>query len=179
MLVESPTHTSSVGSISRLKVWKLTGWMHVTFAEDIAWTLFPLKLHKKTNSSSRELLEEISDTFGLQAENATLPDVIDQVIIQKLKIEKVLNVFSLDLQPPNENGWFWSGSGVKVGPTTQRNTGDWSYTGGYNQAQPDNREAAQVKPFTSFHYQRHQTFSFLFFSTGKRRILFVNPQQLL
>lgn len=87
-------------------------------------------------------------------------------------------MFSIDLQPPNENGWFWSGSGVKVGATTQRNTGDWSYTGGYNQAQPDNREAAQVKPFTSFHYHRHHTFSF-FFSTGKRRILFINPQQLL
>lgn len=48
-----------------------------------------------------------------------------------------------DLQPPNENGWFWSGSGAKIGATSQRNTGDWSYTGGYNQAQPDNREAAQ------------------------------------
>lgn len=48
-----------------------------------------------------------------------------------------------DLQPPNENGWFWSGSGAKIGPTSQRNTGDWSHTGGYNQAQPDNREAAQ------------------------------------
>lgn len=49
-----------------------------------------------------------------------------------------------DLQPPNVNGWFWSGSGAKIGPTTQRNTGDWSYTGGYGQPQPDNREAAQV-----------------------------------
>lgn len=58
-----------------------------------------------------------------------------------LKLNRKL--FSTDLQPPNENGWFWSGSGVKIGPTTQRNTGDWSYTGGYNQAQPDNREAAQ------------------------------------
>lgn len=48
-----------------------------------------------------------------------------------------------DLQPPNENGWFWSGSGSKIGPTSQRNTGDWSHTGGYGQAQPDNREAAQ------------------------------------
>lgn len=58
---------------------------------------------------------------------------------------KLSNIyFPSDLQPPNENGWFWSGSGVKIGPTTQRNTGDWSYTGGYNQAQPDNREAAQV-----------------------------------
>lgn len=52
-----------------------------------------------------------------------------------------------DLQPPNQNGWFWSGSGAKIGPTTQRNTGDWSYTGGYGQAQPDNREAAQVTSF--------------------------------
>lgn len=49
-----------------------------------------------------------------------------------------------DLQPPNVNGWFWSGSGAKIGPTTQRNTGDWSATGGFGQAQPDNREAAQV-----------------------------------
>lgn len=48
-----------------------------------------------------------------------------------------------DLQPPNENGWFWSGSGAKIGPTSQRTNGDWSYTGGYGQAQPDNREAAQ------------------------------------
>lgn len=69
------------------------------------------------------------------------------------------------MQPPNENGWFWSGSGAKIGkqplssrfsvifgfvilisdlgPTSQRNTGDWSHTGGYGQAQPDNREAAQ------------------------------------
>lgn len=53
-----------------------------------------------------------------------------------------------DLLPPNENGWFWSGSGAKIGPTSQRNTGDWSYTGGYGQAQPDNREAAQVRYFT-------------------------------
>ena len=48
-----------------------------------------------------------------------------------------------DLQPPNENGWFWSGSGAKIGPTSQRNTGDWSHTGGYGRAQPDNREAEQ------------------------------------
>ncbi|XP_017764165.1 PREDICTED: uncharacterized protein LOC108553676 isoform X1 [Eufriesea mexicana] len=49
-----------------------------------------------------------------------------------------------DLQPQNINGWFWSGSGAKIGPTTQRNSGDWSNTGGYGQPQPDNREAAQV-----------------------------------
>jgi hypothetical protein len=61
----------------------------------------------------------------------------------KLKLNWILIRFCVDLQPPNENGWFWSGSGVKIGPTTQRNTGDWSHTGGYNQQQPDNREAAQ------------------------------------
>lgn len=49
-----------------------------------------------------------------------------------------------DLLPQNVNGWFWSGSGAKIGPTTQRNSGDWSHTGGYGQPQPDNREAAQV-----------------------------------
>lgn len=49
-----------------------------------------------------------------------------------------------DLQPPNVNGWFWSGSGAKIGPTTQRNSGDWSATGGFGQPQPDNREAPQV-----------------------------------
>lgn len=59
-----------------------------------------------------------------------------------------------DLQPPNENGWFWSGSGVKIGPTTQRNTGDWSPTGGYGQQQPDNREAAQVS-FDMVHTIEH------------------------
>lgn len=50
-----------------------------------------------------------------------------------------------DLQPPNVNGWFWSGSGAKIGPTTQRNSGDWSHTGGFGQPQPDNREAPQVQ----------------------------------
>jgi len=49
-----------------------------------------------------------------------------------------------DLVPANVNGWFWSGSGAKIGPTTQRNSGDWSHTGGFGQAQPDNREAPQV-----------------------------------
>ncbi|XP_012226106.1 uncharacterized protein [Linepithema humile] len=48
-----------------------------------------------------------------------------------------------DLQPQNINGWFWSGSGAKIGPTSQRNSGDWSNTGGFGQPQPDNREAAQ------------------------------------
>ena len=50
-----------------------------------------------------------------------------------------------DLQPPNVNGWFWSGSGAKIGPTTQRSSGDWSHTGGFGQPQPDNREAPQVQ----------------------------------
>lgn len=66
-----------------------------------------------------------------------------------------------DLQPPNENGWFWSGSGAKIGPTSQRNTGDWSYTGGYGQVQPDNREAAQGNlNFFQFLTRQSQDFQF-------------------
>lgn len=79
----------------------------------------------------------------------------------KFEFNGWFNGSSLDLQPPNENGWFWSGSGVKVGPTTQRNTGDWSYTGGYNQAQPDNREAAQVSAISRLIIDLKLTFSFI------------------
>lgn len=78
-----------------------------------------------------------------------------------------------DLQPHNVNGWFWSGSGAKIGPTSQRNSGDWSQTGGYGQPQPDNREAAQVcdptkkhKPWISIRYKSNMDIfilSFYFF----------------
>lgn len=142
---ESRIPTSSRGNIRLPKAWKLTGSTHVTSVADTAWTPFHLKHHKKTNSSSKESHVETSDTSGLQAENVTLLDAIVQVSFHVLIESDDFKIqhFVTDLQPPNENGWFWSGSGVKIGPTTQRNTGDWSYTGGYNQAQPDNREAAQ------------------------------------
>ena len=55
-----------------------------------------------------------------------------------------------DLQPPTVNGWFWSGSGVKMAPTNSTPPGwsyqPWSYTGhktqfeGKNVSQPDNAE---------------------------------------
>jgi len=55
-----------------------------------------------------------------------------------------------DLQPTNVNGWFWSGSGVKMAPTNSTPPGwsyqPWSYTGhktqfeGKNVSQPDNAE---------------------------------------
>jgi len=48
-----------------------------------------------------------------------------------------------DLQPAIINGWFWSASGVRIGPTNRPNTGDWSFTGGFGQRQPDNREFPQ------------------------------------
>ena len=38
------------------------------------------------------------------------------------------------------NGWFWSGTGVRIGPTDDPYHGDWSKTGGAGKAQPDNRE---------------------------------------
>lgn len=91
-LAESPTRTSSVGSTSRPEVWKLTGWMPETSAEDIAWTPFPSRPHKKTNSSSRESLAEMSDTSGPQAENATLLDVTDQVREYFLIFETFLTI---------------------------------------------------------------------------------------
>nr|ADD24198.1 L-selectin [Lepeophtheirus salmonis] len=45
-----------------------------------------------------------------------------------------------DLQPTHINGWFWSGSGVRLGSRNGRVEGDWSNTGGDGEAQPDNRE---------------------------------------
>jgi len=55
-----------------------------------------------------------------------------------------------DLQPPTVNGWFWSGSGVKMAPTNSTPPGwsyqPWSYTGhktqfeARNVSQPDNAE---------------------------------------
>ncbi|CAG0923718.1 unnamed protein product, partial [Notodromas monacha] len=45
-----------------------------------------------------------------------------------------------DLRPILINGWFWSGSGVKMFPTNRRFAGTWSSTGGGGRPQPDNRE---------------------------------------
>lgn len=50
-----------------------------------------------------------------------------------------------DLQPAIVKGWFWSGSGVRLGHSTskdgqERVEGDWSLTGGADEPQPDNRE---------------------------------------
>jgi hypothetical protein len=47
-----------------------------------------------------------------------------------------------DLQPPIVKGWFWSGSGVRLGvaPGDERVEGDWGPTGGGGDRQPDNRE---------------------------------------
>ncbi len=47
-----------------------------------------------------------------------------------------------DLEPLIVRGWFWTGSGVKLGtnPSGTRVAGHWSYTGGDGLPQPDNRE---------------------------------------
>ncbi|XP_071546437.1 L-selectin-like [Panulirus ornatus] len=48
-----------------------------------------------------------------------------------------------DLQPVDVHGWFWSGSSVRMRPTTHRAPdNDWSHTGGFGVPQPDNRECA-------------------------------------
>jgi len=46
------------------------------------------------------------------------------------------------------NGWFWSGSGVRIGATNTRRNGDWSQTGGVGRPQPDNREGPEGKEET-------------------------------
>uniref|UniRef100_A0A1B0C346 C-type lectin domain-containing protein n=1 Tax=Glossina palpalis gambiensis TaxID=67801 RepID=A0A1B0C346_9MUSC len=48
-----------------------------------------------------------------------------------------------DLQPSHINGWFWTATLQKLAPTTERNQGDWSPTGGIGLPQPDNREYKQ------------------------------------
>jgi len=45
-----------------------------------------------------------------------------------------------DLQPTIVNGWFWSGSGARLGPTDDPAEGNWGPTGGDGRPQPDNRE---------------------------------------
>ena len=52
-----------------------------------------------------------------------------------------------DLQPAIVKGWFWSGSGVRLGHSTskdgqERVEGDWSLTGGADEPQPDNRQVS-------------------------------------
>jgi len=50
-----------------------------------------------------------------------------------------------DLQPTIVKGWFWSGSGIRLGYSSkeggqERVEGDWSLKGGAGKRQPDNRE---------------------------------------
>ena len=47
-----------------------------------------------------------------------------------------------DLEPIDVRGWFWTGSGVKLGtnPAGTRVAGHWSNAGGDGRIQPDNRE---------------------------------------
>ena len=45
-----------------------------------------------------------------------------------------------DLQPAITNGWFWAPRGTKIPPPDGCEVCDWSFTGGLNQPQPDNRE---------------------------------------
>ncbi|KAH1017174.1 hypothetical protein HUJ05_007872 [Dendroctonus ponderosae] len=47
-----------------------------------------------------------------------------------------------DLLPVEVNGWFWTAIFQKLAPTTDRESNDWSFTGGNEVQQPDNREFA-------------------------------------
>jgi len=50
-----------------------------------------------------------------------------------------------DLKPLMINGWFWSGSNEKLGPSNKKQNGypGWSSTGGAGRPQPDNREHSE------------------------------------
>lgn len=50
-----------------------------------------------------------------------------------------------DLQPVIVNGWFWAGSGARLGPSDRRSLGDWGPTGGADKPQPDNREGTEPR----------------------------------
>lgn len=86
-------------------------------------------------------------TSGHRDENVILLDAIDQTCNHQMKmagsgVAQVLKLVGSKIHHSNDaDCWTWICT--ILGPTSQRNTGDWSYTGGYGQAQPDNREAAQ------------------------------------
>lgn len=46
-----------------------------------------------------------------------------------------------EYQPAIEKGWYWAGSGVRIGNTRNRKNGDWSSTGLLLKPQPDNRDS--------------------------------------
>lgn len=48
-----------------------------------------------------------------------------------------------DLQPVQVRGWFWTAESQKIAPTTERDQGDWSESGGIGLPQPDDREFKQ------------------------------------
>merc|ERR1711997_1267415 len=49
-----------------------------------------------------------------------------------------------DFFPKNINGWFWSANQARLAPTNSQSAfHDWSFTGGAQQRQPDNREQTQ------------------------------------
>ena len=99
----------------------------------------------------------VSGTPGPVGGNAILTDVTGQIYRWRC-ISTLLNwiirviryFFSIRLhwiqpnpisfQPTLVNGWFWSGSGVRIGATNVTANGQWSSTGGDGKAQPDNRE---------------------------------------
>lgn len=117
------------------------------------------------NSSNKDYHVEMFVIFGLQAENVTSLDVIDLIYNHQMKmdgfgVDQELKLVCVQKSEIKINFFSWT----KIprnrysGPTSQRNTGDWSFTGGYGQAQPDNREAAQ-----GMKKQKNRNFSFVYF----------------
>nr|CAD7423479.1 unnamed protein product [Timema monikensis] len=140
------------------KAKQLSGVRHATYrdARGVAHTYFFSWEHAATRSIEVDWLDarNICRRHCMDAVSLETPQE-NEFIKQRISRGNVRYIWTSgrkcnfngcdrpDLQPSNVNGWFWSGSGAKIGPTSQRNTGDWSATGGFGQAQPDNREAPQ------------------------------------
>lgn len=109
-------------------------------------------------------------TSGHRDENVILLGVIVQIWTRPMKMAgsgaaRVLKLVGSQIHRSIDAA-FWTSICIILGPTSQRNTGDWSYTGGYGQAQPDNREAAQG--------MLHENYFYLFFFVKKKLLSFLS-----
>ncbi|ENN81657.1 hypothetical protein HUJ04_008139 [Dendroctonus ponderosae] len=81
-----------------------------------------------------------------KAENDWIKDKIKNEYIEEIWTSGRLCDFKgcdrPDLLPVEVNGWFWTAIFQKLAPTTDRESNDWSFTGGNDVQQPDNREFA-------------------------------------
>ena len=124
------------------------GSMLATCAASTAWIPSVLRPSKKTTWSSASS-KRVNNRIVIWINWL-------KIIFLKISTEKLPYIWTSgrlcnfkgcdreDLQPLIVNGWFWSGSGVKLARTDEKPTGwtyqPWSATGHFKKAQPDNAE---------------------------------------